>query len=286
MLTTTEVRAFMNALDPGDVLTFSGTDPMDRLAQFVDGTSCNHVGIWIGDLADDGSGVIERFQTIHAGLSTRSLRPADRADLLGPGGPVRRNGAVWLIPLDELLAVRPFDLPDGSEIGGGLQYDEVTALRLRRADDIDTRGLLASALGYLDQDPAPVLDVGQMVDLARFWIQRAYTMDSPTDSMPALAQELFEAMQPILEREQASIERRRAEAHGAADAEVTTSARFVYDAFARAGHHIAVPLRKGIAELAPGGPEATREWITAKDIHLSDSFRAIARFTRPPTPRG
>jgi hypothetical protein len=234
--------------------------------------------------------IVEPNQTIHAGLSSRSLSPADRDDLFGADGEsgiARRHGTVWLIPLQELLAVRPAAVDRADEIGGGLQYNEVTAIRWRDPADLDVNKLLRTMVARLDKATTPaIFDFGQLVELAEFWIKRAYVVDNPNDLLPLVTLKLFDDMRNTLEVQAAMIiDETRKKLEPGDEPEVTTCARFLFDAFKEASAGIDVPLRPEIASEAPGGMSDVRRWITPNDILLSPSFRVVARWTRRPTPR-
>lgn len=295
MLTTTDPFSFMNALDPGDILAFRGTDPIDRLLQWVDGSSCNHVGVWIGDLRDENTpGAVEHNQTIHAGLSSRSLTPEVRNELFDPeSGPARRHGTVWLIPLDELLTVGDGVNNWEDEIATSMDFEEITAIRWRDPSTLDHQQLLRTLVSKLDPTaPAQIFDFEQMVDLAEFWIKRAYVVDDESELLPDLALKLFGAMEPILEQQAQAIRDLRADAvarfreetgEALPEPDATTCARFIYDAFESVGSTIDIPLRARSVAEAPG---TTRNWVTPNDVLCSPSFKVIARFTRRPRTKG
>lgn len=295
MLTTSDPFAFMNALDPGDVLAFRGTDPIDRLLQWVDGSSCNHVGVWIGDLRDEkNADAVEYNQTIHAGLSSRSLPSVVREELFDPRtGPARRHGTVWLIPLDELLSVRDGIGDWEDQISASIDFEEITAVRWRDSSTLDPNALLRTMVSRLDPSTvAPVFDVEQMVELSEFWIRRAYVTENEDELMPDLALRLFRAMEPTLAAQTQAIRDLRAKAAARYEAETgqklpepeaTTCARFIFDAFDAVGSTIDIPLRARFGTDAPGD---TRNWVTPNDLLCSPSFRVIARYTRRPRTKG
>ncbi len=285
MITTDDTVEFMDLLDPGDLLVFSGTDPFDRLLQWIDGTSYNHVGMWLGDLEDrDESGGLKGLeinQTIHAGLSSRSLSPADKEQLLDPTV-ARRRGTVWLIPLSVLLKVR------SGEVGGGLQFDAVTAMRWWKPGELDVDRIVHHMLSRLDDtNPIALFDYHQLVDLAEFWIKRAYMAESVEDELSAaLTLKLFGDIKETMELQASLIgEERKKKDTGPGEPEVTTCARFVFDAFAAADNPIQVALRHEVEDVVPEGASETRDWITPNDILRSASFRPVARWTRPPSAR-
>lgn len=286
MLTTTDYFAFMRALDPGDLLIFGGTDPMDRLLQWIDGSSYNHVGVWLGDVVDksDPSNVEENL-TIHAGLSSRSLTNDQKIDLFGPdgkSGPARRHGTMWLIPLDVLLDPRGRD-----EVGGGLQFDTVTAVRWNRQDPLDF-GLVAHELMKMmnPETTPPAFDFGQLANLAEFWIKRAYREAGENEALSEVTVSLFNMMKPIIEHEANEIVKARPEpAPGKDPAQQTTCARFVYQAFAEAGYPFTVPIDPSVSGEPMAKEGAVEDWVTPNDILRSPDFKVFAHWTRVPTPR-
>lgn len=285
MMTTDDTVEFMDVLDPGDVLVFSGTDPFDRLLQWIDGTSYNHVGLWLGDLEDrDDAGELrglEINQTLHAGLSSRSLSPADKEQLLDPTV-ARRRGTVWLIPLSVLLKVR------SGEVGGGLQFDAVTAMRWWQPDQLDVDRVAGYMLARLaETNPMALFDYHQLVDLAEFWIKRAYMAESvEAELSAALTLKLFDDIKGTMQLQADLIgDERKKKADGPGRPEVTTCARFLYDAFGDAGSPIQVSLRHELEDQVPERAGEIRDWITPSDILRSPSFRPIARWTRSPTAR-
>ncbi|MEM9564226.1 MAG: hypothetical protein AAGA93_16510 [Actinomycetota bacterium] len=284
MITTDDTQEFMDLLDPGDVLVFSGTDPFDRLLQWIDGTSYNHVGLWLGDLEDRGASGdlagLEANQTIHAGLSARSLTAADKEQLLDRNV-ARRRGTVWLIPLSVLLKVR------SGEVGGGLQFDAVTAMRWFEPSELDVDGIVRFMLAPLDEaNPIELFDYHQLVDLADFWIKRAYMASSVEEELSAkLTLALFDRMKDLMQAQADLIGDDRKQKAGDGESRVTTCARFVHDAFAGVGSPIQVPLRHELEGEVPATASETRDWITPNDVLHSASFRPVAHWTRSPSAR-
>ncbi len=291
MLTTSDYGAFMLALDPGDVLAFSGKDAPDRLLQFLDNSHYNHVGVWLGDFYDPKTKQrISQSQTIHAGLSFRNLDPDVRAELLADPA-VRRNGTVSLLPLDAMLGRREDEVG-----GGGLTYHEVTALRWDRiAQPLDVAGMLAWMLSRLEDDPPLLFDYDQLAALGHFWIDRAYGDDPANDEVPATMHTLFDQMSGTLSATADLVRAARVGDPPLADREKTTCGRFVFDAFVEglSGNDdapddpfdIASNLSQEIKDKAPADASSVRDWITPNDVLRSPSFRVIARYTKRPRVR-
>ncbi|MGH1493774.1 MAG: hypothetical protein ACRBK7_30990 [Acidimicrobiales bacterium] len=286
MLTTTDYFAFMNALDPGDLLIFGGTDPMDRLLQWIDGTSHNHAGVWLGDVADkDDPTFIEENLTIHAGLSARSLTDEEKLDLFGSDedpGPARRHGTIWLIPLDVLLDPR-----GPSEVGGGLQFDIVTAVRWNRFESLDVKLLVHELMKKMNADnTAPVFDFGQLAKLAEYWIKRAYLEAGPNQGLSNITMSLFGDMKDTIEAQAQFItDSRPAAEAGKEPAEETTCSRYIYDGFKAAGYDLTIPIPNSVKNEIPTDAAEVRDWITPNDILRSPDFKVFAQWTRIPTRR-
>ncbi|MEM7339822.1 MAG: hypothetical protein AAF467_14305 [Actinomycetota bacterium] len=289
MFTTNSASEFANGLVSGDVLLFSGTDPFDRLVQWADGSHFNHAGIWVGWQAAEDTNDDDAFSlaaaarwtdlTYHAGLNFEMLREDVKNDLLARGR-LERHGTLSKVSLGALLGL------EGDEVGGGISYQQVTAMRWNdNTNPLNTEALLAHIEARFTADPKPVFDFAHLADYARFWINRAYNVNPPNAYAPKVTLELFELMHGKMEVEANKFidlyKKVDPGADDGPDRRGTTCSREVYRAFEAAGNPIDVD--DGAAHLFSDlvDPAAISDWVTPSDFWRARSLQPIAHYTRP-----